>query len=229
MITVLLNIVMSFSQEKTEDLLKQLGKTVDKEKKLAVLDDLTINLVKANDNRQSIYLKNYIALAQDLGEFDLAVEKSRFLIEHYTSKGQLDSTLYTIEKMLIDKPKYKKESSEAHLLLKRASYYYNKNQLENASQDYKKAGDMFLKSGDSIFAADARYFDGQVQTDLNKFVTGVERFKEAYKLYSDLGDEEYSNYTIAELATLYGRNDFNDKAIKERKKILKYFKNKRNI
>ncbi|WP_431165424.1 tetratricopeptide repeat protein [Tenacibaculum halocynthiae] len=130
--------------------------------------------------------------------------------------------------MLKYKSKFATKKSEAHLLLKRGAAYFNKEMLEQASQDYDTSADLFLLSGDSIFAADARFFAGQVYTDLKNFITSVERFKQAYKIYDRLGDKDYSNYTLNELSSLYGRNGFYDKAIYERKRVLSNAKKLKN-
>ena len=221
-ITVLLNVLISFSQEKTQDLLKKFNTITNNDiGRLEILDKITKNLIKENSKEQQKYLKGYIRLAQDLKEFDLAGKKSRFLIQFYIDNRKPDSAKYFIDKMLAIKKTFKSKSTEAHILLKRGGFFYNISQYEKAISDYKKAGNLFLESQeDSIFAADARYFTGQVYSDVNDFLNCVTAYEEAYKLYDALKDEDYKNYTLNELSNVYGKNGFYDKALEEREKIL---------
>ncbi len=218
----------SFTQNKIESLQKKLNKVSEVKDQIAILDTLTTEMVRNNHPEQNKFLNKIVLLSKENDNYDLAAEKSRFIIQAYTNKGQLDSALYVIESMLKGKPKFKKKSSEAHLLLKRASYYYNNEKLDKAVQDYDVSANLFLESKDSIFAADARFFAGQAYFDINDFLKSVKRFEEAYFLYDTLGDKDYANYALNELSSLYGKNGFHDKAIYERKRILQDAKSSNN-
>lgn len=214
--------LLSFSQNKIDDLLETLENTLQKEERLNVLNDLTEVLVKANDDRQLSYLKQYVSLAQELNEYDLAARKSSYLFQYYSDKAQIDSAKNVADKMLGLKDKFKRKTTEAHVLLKRASYFFNTDQYDKAAREYNLAGDIFLEAKeDSIFAADARYFAAQVYDDSNEFVNSIKSYQEAYELYKILGDESYANYALDGLAILYGKNGFYKKAIHERNRILK--------
>ncbi len=209
-----------FSQNKIDELQEKLREVKSIEQRIQILDSLTKEMVRSNHPDQLKYLKEVVSLSKKEGQYDLAAEKSRFIIQKYSNKGQLDSVLLEIQNILKFKKNFKKISSEAHIVLKRGGYYYNREELDNAVIDYDRSGDLFLKNKDSIFAADARFFAGQVYFDLNDFINSVQRFEEAYNLYDALGDKDYANYTLNELSSLYGTNGFHDKAIYERKRIL---------
>ena len=177
-------------------------------------------MVRKNHPKKLEYLQKYVALTTKEGEFDLAANKSRFIIQEYINKGESEAAFKEIKNQLNNVSKFKRKNSEAHILLKRAAYYYNKEQLDSAAIDYDRSGDLFLESKDSIFTADSRFFAGQVYFDLNNFINSVKCFEEAYELYNKLGDASYANYTLNELSSLYGKNGFHDKAIYERKRIL---------
>lgn len=214
-------VISSFSQTKIDTLQQKLAATQDDGLKLKLLDTLTHQMIRAKHPKQFVYLRQLVGLAKKQGDFDLAASKTRFIAQKHIYGGEPDSAIYVVEEMLKHKSKFTKDKSEAHLLLKRGGAYFNQELLEKAAKDYDKSGDLFLKSGDSIFAADARYFAGQVYVNLKKFLVSLERYEEAYKLYDILGDKLYANYAISELGSIYGRNRFFDKAIFERKRVLK--------
>jgi len=212
--------VMSFSQTKIDTLQQKLQNVSSEEVQLAILDTLTKEMIRADHPDQFIFLDKVITLAKKQGNYDLAAAKTRFVAQKHIYGRQPDSAIYVVEEMLKEKSKFTAEKSEAHLLLKRGGAYFNKELLQQASQDYDASAELFLSSGDSIFAADARFFAGQVYTNLKEFLTSINRYEEAYKLYDTLGDVQYANYVLGELAGLYGRSKFYDKAISERKKAL---------
>ncbi|WP_075343816.1 tetratricopeptide repeat protein [Tenacibaculum agarivorans] len=210
-----------FSQNSIEDLSQKLQNTTDKKARFEILDELTKKTVNENSDRKVKFLKEYISIAKDLKEYDLLANKSRFLIQYYTNTSQLDSTKYYTDKMLEYLPLFKDPTTEAHLLLKRASYYYNTDQYEKAITDYKRSGDIFIEENKGLInAADARFFAAQVYNDLNDFLNAVTNYEEAYKLYDELKDDFYKNFTLAELAGIYSKNGFLEKAIAERKRVL---------
>lgn len=218
---LLLGIVaISFSQTKIDTLQQKLRNASSEKVQLAILDTLTKVMIRANHPDQFVFLDQVINLAKKMDDYDLAASKTRFVAQKHINSNQPDSAIYVVEKLLREKSKFTTKKSEAHLLLKRAAAYFNLEQLEKALLDYDTSGEFFMETGDSIFAADARYFAGQVNTNLRDFLGAVNRFEEAYKLYDILGDAQYANYALSELAGLYSRNGFRDKAIFERKKVL---------
>lgn len=87
------------AQTKIDSLKSELNQKITKEERLTVLNSLTKELVKKNDKNSITYLKDYVELARELKEYDLMAVKSRFIIEHYTNKGKLDSAKYNIGKL----------------------------------------------------------------------------------------------------------------------------------
>ncbi|CAM1344581.1 tetratricopeptide repeat protein [Tenacibaculum amylolyticum] len=212
---------VSFSQTKIDTLQQKFKHSTSEEEQLKILDRLTKEMIRSNHPKQKIYLEKLISLAKKQGDYDLAASKTRFIAQQHIYGGKPDSAIYVVEEMLKEKPKFKKTKSEAHLLLKRGGAYFNKELLDVAAKDYDEAADLFLISGDSIFAADARYFAGQVYTNLKDFLKALDRYENAYKLYSILGDKQYANLAQTELGGLYEINRFYDKAILEKKKSLR--------
>ncbi|CAM1359055.1 tetratricopeptide repeat protein [Tenacibaculum xiamenense] len=210
-----------FSQKSIEELTQQLKSTSDKEVRFKILEKLTNKTTNENSDRKVVFLKEYLLLAKHFEEYDLLAQKSRFLIENFTSLGQLDSTKYYVDKMLSYQQYFKDATTEAHLLLKRASYYYNTDQYQKALIDYKRSGDIFIEENKGVInAADARLFAAQVYNDLNDFLNAVTYYEEAYKLYDKLEDNFYKNFTLSELASIYAKNGFHQKAITERERNL---------
>lgn len=224
----LFSIGQSISQNSTEELIQKLENTSDKKKQLEILDDITKILVKKNSKKKLTYLNKYVFLAKELKLYDAAAQKSRSIIQHYTNQGKLDSTKYIVDKMLTDKDKFTKKNTEAHLLLKRASYFFNTDQYEKAILDYNTSGDIFFKEKDTLYTADARYFAGQVYNEIDDFLNAVKYYEKAYQLYDIVGDNDYKNIVISELSALYSKNGFHDKSLIERKKNLKNAKKGRN-
>ncbi|TCI89981.1 tetratricopeptide repeat protein [Tenacibaculum sp. M341] len=212
--------IFGFSQTKIDSLKQELSNEKNEKSQLVILDKLTKQMIRKNAPDQEKYLNQTVSLAKKLNDYDLAAAKTRFIVQKYIRSGQSDTAIYIVNRLLKEKNKFTTESSEGHLLLKRAGAYFNKELLDKAIIDYDASANLFLKSGDSIFAADARFFAGQALFTSDNFLKCIKRYEEAYALYDKLGDNEYANHTLAELAIVYGRNYFNDKAIYERNKII---------
>jgi len=219
----------SIAQQKIDSLKSILETTTNKKIKLSTYEKLTQELVRSNKKEQEKYLKEYMDLAQAEGNFDLMASTSRFLIQYYINMGQNEKAEQLCDSLLGFKEKYTKESSLGHLLLKRAAVYYNKEQLDAAAKDYENSASLFLKSGDSIYAADALFFGGQALTDKNAFLEAIQNFKEAEKLYELLGDKYYALLVGSELTSLYSNNGFVAKSIQERERLVKKAKKNRNF
>ncbi|WP_299246049.1 tetratricopeptide repeat protein [uncultured Aquimarina sp.] len=217
-----------FSQTKIDSLQIRLKEVSSDQIRLAILDTLSDAMIRANHPDQYTYLDRVITLAKKMDDYDMAASKTRFIAQKYITNNQPDSTIYVVEELLEEKSRFTTKKSEAHLLLKRGAAYFNLEQLEKAVTDYNTSATFFMKSGDSIFAADAYYFAGQVYTNQRDFTKAVQSFEKAYELYDVLGDAQYANYTINELAGLYARNGFRDKSIAEREKVLTHAKSIKN-
>ena len=209
------------AQSTVDSLKTVLEKTTDRKAKLGTLNVLTTELVRNNSKEQALYLKDYISLTKELEEYDLMASKSRFLIQYYIYQNQLTMAQKLCDSMLGYKPYFKKQSSEAHVLLKRASLYFRAEDYTAAIEDYENSGELFMKSGDSIFAADAAYFAGQVYADKTDFVDALQQYRKAANLYEILGDEQYAILVGSEITGLYSRNGFVEKGIEERKRLFR--------
>ncbi|MEM6719921.1 MAG: hypothetical protein AAF611_11420 [Bacteroidota bacterium] len=219
-LTFVFSMTVGNTQSNIDSLQTVLAKTSDATQKLNVLDVLTNTLVQNNSDEQETYLKQYISLANELQEYDLMAAKARFLIQYYIYSNKNQMAQQLCDSLLGLKSKFKKESSEAHLLLKRAATFYNEEKLNAALLDYDKASELFLKGKDSIFAADALFFGGQVAADANDFMKAIRKYKQASKLYDLLGDNQYAILAGAELTALYSNNGFVKKSIQERARLI---------
>jgi hypothetical protein len=218
--TIILSITFGNAQFNVDSLKTVLEKTNNSTKKLHVLDALTNALVQNNSQEQETYLKHYLSLANELKEYDLLAAKARFLIQYYIYKNKNTIAQKLCDSLLQFKSKFKNESSEAHLLLKRAATFYNEEKLDEALKDYDRSSELFLKGKDSIFAADALFFGGQVAADANDFMKAICKYEQASTLYELLGDDQYAILAGAELTGLYSNNGFVEKSILERERLL---------
>lgn len=104
--------------------------------------------------------------------------------------------------------------------MKRASIFYLNEKSDEAIQDYMESARLFLKSGDSIFAADAYYFGGQAYSNKSDFIGSINNYKKAVELYEILGDQQYALVVGSEASGLYSRNGFVEKGLEERERLL---------
>ncbi len=212
--------VFTQAQTKIDSLIQRLENSNSDVKRFGILDTLTEAMVRKNHPQRTSFLKRTIDLARELGEWDKAVLKLRYVSQEYLYTRKPDSAIYVLDEMLGHRSKFKKRRSVAHLLLKRGGAYFNKEDLKQASKDYERAAHIFHLTKDSIFEADAIYFNGQVQSDLRNFPKAVDQYNKAYALYKSLGDVTYMTHTLSALASAYASNDFVEKANEERQKII---------
>ena len=133
---------LAHSQSKIDSLKTAYENTSISSEKFTILDQLTTELVRANSHEQEKYLRFYIKLASDLGEYDLMASKSRFLIQHYIYQNELRKAKNLCDSLLNLKTNFKAFNSEAHLLLKRGAIFYNQDSLSKANKvsfDFKKS------------------------------------------------------------------------------------------
>ncbi|MEM6515870.1 MAG: hypothetical protein AAF688_06780, partial [Bacteroidota bacterium] len=220
LITLLILNFSALGQTKIDSLKTVLSATEIKESRLDVLDALTNELVRSNSDEQADYLNEYLLLAKQLEEYDLMAAKSRFLIQYYVYEEKVEKGRRLCDSMLSFKPLFKKEKSEAHLLLKRAQFYFLSDEHDNAIKDYETSASMFLKSGDSIYAADAIYFAGNSYALKSNFSNAIKNYRTASNLYEFLGDDAYVVRVGSEITSLYTQMGFTDKAIDERQRLL---------
>ncbi len=217
MIRSLFYILLCFSlcctaQTPIDDLITEI-KTSQESHKLILLDSLTKEMIRKGDSRQRKYLKDYMNLAFAKAEYDKGAQKARFLIYDYSYHNQLDSATILVDSLIAQKSRYDEPNKTlSHLLLKRGGLHFHKNNFEAAIQDYKASINGFLKSGDSIFAADAYQFTGQAHLELRQMPEALVNLEKATSLFERLGDYEYATFTKIDLIILYRANGLNDLA-----------------
>lgn len=214
----------SEAQTKIDSLKLELKKTINKNEKLEILDALTRRMIRKNDKEQVFYLEAYIVLAKEMGAYDLMASKSRFLIQQYINKGDTEKAMRYIDSMLSFKEKFKKEKSEAHILLKRAGVHFRLIAYEKSKEDYKKSAALFMKAKDTLFAADAYFFNGQAASNSSDFVDAIQSFEKAYDLYERKKDYGYTAQVGNELGIIFAKNGLKQPALKKWKETLKICK-----
>ncbi|WP_299108851.1 tetratricopeptide repeat protein [uncultured Tenacibaculum sp.] len=217
-------------QTKVDSLQQVVKITSNKNEKLKALDKLSRQMIRENHKELIPTLKDYMILAKELKEYDLMASKSRFLIQQHLIRGENKEGMGLIDSMLNFKPHFKKENSEAHLLLKRGGIYFSELNYKKAIKDYQKSADLFLVSKDSIFAADGYFFAGQAYSNTGNFIKAIDKFEKAAVLYEILKDYQYMFLVNKELDLVYRRNGLselaNEKLLKliDKSKAYKSFK-----
>lgn len=209
-------------QGKMDSLLQQLREPIKPRAKLEVLDSLTRQMIRNDHENQMDYLWQYIDLAKELGEYDKAASKSRFIVQQYIYKDQIDSAHALIDKMLSFKDKFKSPKSEAHMLLKRGGAFYADLDYVSAIPYYDRAAELFMISQDSIFAADAHYFSGEANSALAQFVEAINQYERAYNLYLELKDYSYVFYVGKGLSLIYRRNGLHEQADQKNEELIRF-------
>ncbi|MEO1030547.1 MAG: hypothetical protein AAFX55_04040 [Bacteroidota bacterium] len=220
---------LGYSQSKIDSLKAILKNSTDKTAQLEVLDGLTKELINQNSEEQEVYIRAYLRLTSSLEEYDLMASKSRFLIQYFINKNNFDKASKLCDSLLGLKALFEKENSEAHLLLKRGQLYFLEENFDYAIKDYSLSKDLFLKSGDSIFAADAYFFVAQSYFNKNIFLEAIDNYKKAQHLYEILGDDTYALLVGSEITALYTKNGFFEKAIEERQHLLQKAKEQQDF
>lgn len=191
---------------------------------LEILDEYTKQLVRQNHKDQVKYLSDYVHLAIDLEEYDLAVIKSRFIIQQHIYATDMNSAYELIDSMLVYEPFFQESKSKGHLLLKRAGLLFNEGKTTESIADFKESAELFLASGDSIFVADAYYFSGQAYSQLGNFIESILVLEKASALYEALEDDQYVMYTGFQIAYLMATAGLREEANRRNKELIKKHK-----
>ncbi|WP_075343866.1 tetratricopeptide repeat protein [Tenacibaculum agarivorans] len=209
------------AQTKVDSLQVVLDKTAEKSKRLQVLDLLTREMIRKNHQDLIPSLKKYMSLAKELKEYDFMASKSRFLIQQHIIKGEHTKGLQLCDSMLSFKSNFNKESSEAHILLKKGGIYFSELAYKKAIENYLKSAELFEKSGDIIFAADAYFFTGQSYSNTGDFIKAIKHYELANNLYEKAKDYEYMFLVSKELDLIYKRNGLKSLANENIKKLIR--------
>lgn len=203
-----------FPQDKIDSLKIRLNNTANKEKKLAILDTLTKEMLRHEHEDVAENLRAYITLAKVLKAYDLMASKSRFLIQIDIMKGNNKGAIALCDSMLSFQDFFKKNASKAHILLKRGGVYFSELDYKRAIQDYNIAAELFLESKpkDSIFAADAYFYCGGAHNNLGNFIEAITHYELAYSIYESQKDYNYMLYCLERLDFLYRVNGLGELA-----------------
>lgn len=216
------------AQTKIDSLRIQLKETKNETQQFAILDTLTKEMIRTNHPDQISYLDAYIQLAWKREAHDLMASKSRFRIQQHIYKGENEAALSLIDSMLTFTDHFKKQSSKAHLLLKRGGVYFSQFEYDKALEAYKEAAPLFIQSRDSIFAADAHYFTGQSYNNEGNFIASLNYLEKAYHLYSLLNDLDYASFVGIEMDLIYRRNGLHKEADKLIIELIKMSKKRKS-
>ncbi|MEO1029824.1 MAG: hypothetical protein AAFX55_00380 [Bacteroidota bacterium] len=194
------------------------------QEKLTFLDSITKKMVRTNDQQKVKYLKQIVSLARKLEDYDMVARKSRFILSDMNARGLQDSVIIMANTLIKEKDKFKDPTSLAHLYLKRAAPLYLQAKHKEAIEDYERAAVIFEANDKPLFAADGYFFASHLYKNNHDFVTAVNHMKKAMQLYELGGDITYVMYVSETLTDLYDRNGLYDKALEERKSLLKKYK-----
>jgi signal transduction histidine kinase len=222
--------LLSVSQTKVDYFKQVIDTTSSLDLKLQSLDSLVFIHKKADQFETSAkYTEQFINLALKNQKYEVATE---MLISTFnmlnTVMGQRERALALIEKIEPYVDQMKDSYYKGGLYLKKGGGYFNGKDFQKAIQYYSKAIELYTDP-DSIYKADAIYFKGQAHFEMSEFKDAIDNYKLASQYYENLGDKDYTFYTLASAIGIYSVIGFVEKAIEERRKLiqkkvnLKYF------
>ncbi|MBQ4822832.1 sensor histidine kinase [Aquimarina sp. MMG016] len=227
-----------FSQEKESvlNLINQVENEVDKIKKLELFDSVSKEISKLQSIDPVFYKKNYpkyelqyIALARELDSIDLAAFRtSRFTYFYLTSAGKPDSALVIVNNIIKDSLKIKKRKNLGHLYLKRAGANFQIDDLKKAILDYQRAEKIYHQTKDSIFEADAIFFNGQANERIGNLTQAILKYQSARDLYAKLGDTSYVALTKIGESNIFSQLYLLDESFRVRQEIKALLNSKEN-
>lgn len=218
-----------FSQQKEEvqSLINVLENTTDKHEKLKLLDSLSNQLSKIQyvdfpfyKKHYSKYTLQYINLAKELDSIDLAAFRTSRFTHHYLQiVSKPDSALIIVNNIINDSDKIKKRINLGHLYIKKAGAYYQIDDLEKAVVEYENAQKIYHETRDTIFEADAVYFNGQATERLGKLSEALVKYQKAGELYEAMKDTAYVAFSGFGISGIFSQLYLVDKSFEERQKI----------
>ncbi len=227
-----------FSQQKeaVEKLIEKVENTEKSIEKLYLLDSLSKEIGQLQSDDFDFYKNNfpkynleYIELAKELDSFDLAALKASRLTYYYLSiVGKPDSVYALVNPLIKDSLKIKKTKNLAHLYLKRGGASFQTDNLEKAIRDYQRAEELYHQTNDSIFEADAIYFNGHASERLGKLTQAVLKYQDANTLYGLMKDTTYVAYSGLALSGVFSQLYLLDKSFEEREKVRTLINSQKN-
>ncbi|WP_109851879.1 sensor histidine kinase [Aquimarina sp. AU58] len=219
--------VFSQQRETVLKLIDQVENATNTNEKLYLLDSLSSVLYEKRNSDFEFYKQNYpkytlqyIDLAKQLDSFDLAAFKTSRLTFHYLQViGKPDSALVIVNNCIKDSLKIKNKINLGHLYIKRAGANYQIDNLEKAIVDYTNAEKIYHQTKDSIFEADATYFNGQAYERLGKLSKAILKYQAANRLYTKMKDTAYIAYSGLAVSGIFSQLYLLEKSFEERQKI----------
>ena len=214
--------VFAFGQNKINYFKSIIDTTKNDELKLASLDSLVFLHKKARQFKSSAnYVEQFVDLAIENKKYELAAEVviSTFHMINIELADR-ERALTLIEKMEPFVDEMEDSYYKGGIYSKKGGGYNNGKDFQKATEYYSKAINLY-SDPDSIYKADAIFFRGQAYFEMSEFTKSINDYRLASKYYENLGDKEYTFYTLASAISIYSAMGFIEKAIEERKKFIK--------
>ena len=212
--------ILSIGQNSADYYQKIVDTTTNEQLKLSSLDSLIFLQKRENSlDLSANYTEEYIDLALSMKEYDLAME---IMIKQFhminIQMGQPERALKLIE--LVEPHIEKTDDSylKGGIYLKKGGGYFNGRSYDKSIEYYSKAIG-FYSDNDSIYKADAIFFRGQAHSETGNFINAINDYQLASEYYENLGDKDYTFYTLASKISIYSIMGFVEKAIEEREKL----------
>jgi signal transduction histidine kinase len=214
--------VCSYGQNTIEDYKKIIATTSIDTLKLASLDSLMTLYKRENQLEESAnYGEKYVDFAIQLKDYTKATQMTlRLFYLLNTQLGHRERALNLIEKVEAHVDELEDSYLKGGIFIKKAGGYFNGKDYQKSIDYYSKAIELY-EDKDSIYIADAVFFRGQAHFETGNFLESMNDYQLASQYYENLGDKEYASYTFASIISIYGANGFTEKAIEERKKLIK--------
>lgn len=211
----------SFGQSKIDYFKSIVDTTSNVQLKLASLDSLVLFYKRTKKLDSSArYVEVFVDFALQNKEYTKATEMTLSLFHQINIVlGQPERALALIEKVepfidQLEDPYYK-----GGIYLKKGGGYFNGTSYNKSIEYYSKAIDLYSDK-DSIYKADAIFFRGQAYSETGQLLKAIKDYQLASKYYENLGDKDYTFYTLGSAISIYSMIGFIEKAIKEREKYI---------
>jgi len=213
--------IFAIGQNSVEYYQKIVDTTTNNELKLSSLDSL-IHLHKRADkfDLSADYTEQYVRFALKNEVYEPAMEMT--IRQFHMINMQLGQPERALKLTSLLEPHIDKTDDsylKGGIYIKKGGGYFNGKSYDKAIEYYTKAI-KFYSDQDSIYEADAIFFRGQAYFEMGNFVASSNNYKLASTYYENLGDKDYTFYTLASIISVYGINGFNEKAIEERDKMI---------